>query len=353
MPDTSCSSPLCMPRESGKFIAERSTNVIIDENGIKKTASVLVEKVMNGKFSIGGWKKEKLHPSVTNEAAIDFIFVMDTLNFSFWPDGNDEKFTIMYEKVSYTGYWALVAALKRAQDEGFAITDAKFMSCVDQNTFSHIFRSSTESNIPLLRERVEALNDAGSVLLNNFNGTFLNCLKSCEKDAIALIRTIVSNFKSFRDESQYEGQKVSFYKRAQILVADIWDCFQGKGLGEFYNIDELTMFADYRVPQTLEYFGILCYTSELKKILRNQTVLESGSRYELEIRGCSIEAVERLKTELRRQILEVSNGEREKNTKQNTMVNSITVDFYLWDYAKSHRKQMAHLPFHKVRTIYY
>ena len=39
---------------------------------------------------------------------------------------------------------------------------------------------------------------------------------------------------------------VSFYKRAQILVADIWACFEGKDLGAFDDIDSITMFADYR-----------------------------------------------------------------------------------------------------------
>lgn len=40
--------------------------------------------------------------------------------------------------------------------------------------------------------------------------------------------------------------QVSFYKRAQILVADIWACFEGKSYGEFHDIDTITMFADYR-----------------------------------------------------------------------------------------------------------
>lgn len=36
-------------------------------------------------------------------------------------------------------------------------------------------------------------------------------------------------------------------KRAQILVADIWACFEGKGLGTFHDISTaITMFADYR-----------------------------------------------------------------------------------------------------------
>jgi hypothetical protein len=39
---------------------------------------------------------------------------------------------------------------------------------------------------------------------------------------------------------------VSLHKRAQILIGDIWACFQGEGLGAFDDIDTITMFADYR-----------------------------------------------------------------------------------------------------------
>ena len=39
---------------------------------------------------------------------------------------------------------------------------------------------------------------------------------------------------------------VSFLKRAQIFVADVWSRFGGTGYGEFNDIDTLTMFADYR-----------------------------------------------------------------------------------------------------------
>lgn len=38
---------------------------------------------------------------------------------------------------------------------------------------------------------------------------------------------------------------------------------QGKGLGEFHDIDQLTMFADYRVPAVLREFGVLQYSQKL------------------------------------------------------------------------------------------
>ena len=38
-----------------------------------------------------------------------------------------------------------------------------------------------------------------------------------------------------------------FYKRAQILVADLWACFEGTSHGQFDDIDTITMFAGKRV----------------------------------------------------------------------------------------------------------
>lgn len=95
---------------------------------------------------------------------------------------------------------------------------------------------------------------------------------------------------------------MKIYKRAQILAADIWACFEGKGYGEFNDISSVTMFADYRfvrklsdidrVPQGLVYMGVLKYSEDLMKVLEAGQIVESGDRLEVEIRGCSIWGVE-------------------------------------------------------------
>ena len=56
-------------------------------------------------------------------------------------------------------------------------------------------------------------------------------------------------------------------------MADLWTAFKGKDLGSFYDIDQLAMFPDYRVPQVLLHFGVLKYTDYLKELL------ESGKPY--------------------------------------------------------------------------
>lgn len=67
----------------------------------------------------------------------------------------------------------------------------------------------------------------------------------------------------------FKGKRVSFYKRAQILVADLWGIMEARGEGDIISIDWLTMFADYRVPQALVYFGALRYSDALMQALKN------------------------------------------------------------------------------------
>lgn len=74
---------------------------------------------------------------------------------------------------------------------------------------------------------------------------------------------MLENFPCFRDVADLEGRRVAFLKRVQILVADIWGCFAGTGVGAFSDIDQLTMFADYRVPQVLVALGVMQYSAPL------------------------------------------------------------------------------------------
>lgn len=76
---------------------------------------------------------------------------------------------------------------------------------------------------------------------------------------------VASTFSGFRDHAIYNGKQVFFYKRAQIFAGDIWGAFHGKGLGFFTDVDNLTMFADYRVPQILRHWNILKYSDSLSK----------------------------------------------------------------------------------------
>lgn len=71
----------------------------------------------------------------------------------------------------------------------------------------------------------------------------------------------------------YQGRKVAFYKRAQILVADTWSVLEGKGDGCFNDISRISVFADYRIPQVLVHLGAMRYSEELMNKLKKGIIL--------------------------------------------------------------------------------
>lgn len=225
-------------------------------------------KLKDDSLSLKNFSQVALHPKPDDKDAIDWMFLVDTLNFCFWqPPTSKEKWTVTYQGKAYTGYFALCAAVNRAIDEGYSITKAKYYSQITMKDLKHILRGDNSEQVPLIEERLQCLHEVGSCLLEKYGGTFEECLKEAEGSAKKLLSIITENFKCFQDEADYNGKRVCIYKRAQILIGDIWACFQGKDKGEFKDINEITMFADYRIPQVLVHFKVFQYSKELTEKL--------------------------------------------------------------------------------------
>ncbi|KAJ1965082.1 hypothetical protein GGI12_000998 [Dipsacomyces acuminosporus] len=351
--------------DSAQFISRNSRHVRVPEEGVKRAAEKIMKHMEKIGYSAAEWKKNTLTPSVANDAAIEWIFVVDALNFSFWSDksissNHARQYTVSLDGEQYTGYWTLCAAINRAMAEGVPITDARYYSRVEPDVLARILRTddpATQEPIPLFNERLHVLHEVGRVLVKKYDGKFANLLAACHGSAQQLVETVAREFPCFRDVHEFKLQPVYLYKRAQILVADIWACFEGKGKGSFHDIDAITMFADYRVPQALCYFGALEYSPQLleflsrseKAVVENTELrasasppkpglLPSGHRWEVEIRGNSIWAVEQIRQEI------LSRG---------VYVNAILLDFYIWDYAKDNAEAMRDIPIHLTRSVYY
>lgn len=334
------------PQESGKFITNVAKDVHIDHSGIKKVAQLIVDKVKTTDFDVKMWKEHPLNPQTSDKSAVDWVFLADTLNFSFWSENDSHRFMVRYGGDNHTGYWSLCAAINRALDEGVPITDPKYFACITREEFLRVFRSDSDHNIPMIDERVQVLHEAGDVLLKKYDGSFVNCITECGKKAQKLLQIVLREFPAYRDVVTYNEKKISFYKRVQILIADIWGACEGKGFGEFTDIDTISMFADYRIPQALVYFGAMKYSSELMDILQKGILMQTGDRMELEIRGVSIWVTELVRDEANKILSE----DAETRGKQ---VNAVLIDHYLWDYRRDHAEEMADIPYHKVRCIYY
>lgn len=160
---------------------------------------------------------------------------------------------------------------------------------------------------------------------------------------------------------------VYFLKRAQILVAETWAAFfpapstSNQILHPIFpggGIHQLTMFADYRVPQILHHLKILTYPPTLLTLLESGHYLEHGSKEEVSIRAASIFAVERVRDEilaLRQQdkgAAGAATGGGE--TGVDVPISSVLIDFYLWDTAKRIEEgEETVVPSHRTRSIWY
>ena len=174
--------------EGAQHVYNSSIDVAIDMRGAKAAASSIWKSMQEEKYGFSSWSEHELHPKEKNESTVNFIFLMDLLNFSFWSDEPDPEkaFAVEYRGRRWTGYWSLIAALQRAHEEGntpcitqpatritdlpmteISITNPEYyvdeIECPDE-VVQRVFRSATSEPIPLLEERISCMREAGRVL---------------------------------------------------------------------------------------------------------------------------------------------------------------------------------------------
>jgi hypothetical protein len=269
-----------------------------------------------------------------SEETVRWIFVLDILNHCFWPDVGSPVWTVSYRGESWSGYWGLAASLKKAMEGGYPITAPDYLETITAQDLRTIFAG--EGEIPLLAERLTNLREAGAVLRSRFDGDVIRLLDVARGSAIRAVRTVVTAFPSFRDEASYRGKKVYFWKRAQIFVADLYHAFAGKDWGAFKDVQRLTAFADYKLPQVLRRLGVISYHPDLAQRIDRRELLPAGSEEEVEIRATTIWAVEAL---------------RDAFQQAGISAVSMYVDQWLWRLGQL--EAFRDRPYHRCRTIFY
>lgn len=331
--------------KDAEYIYDHSIDVALDASNTIKAAEKIWQSMQEKQYSFKSWTAHELHPKAKDESTVDFIFTMDLLNFCFWVPGEDgEVFTVEYRDKKWTGYWALIACLQRALEEDIPITTPTFWAdkekCSDA-VLQNVFRSATSASIPLLDKRIAMMKHAGEILVEQYEGSFVTLVEDAKTSAARLVNFVVEDFPMFCDESKFDGKTVRLYKRAQILVADLWAAFEGQGYGQFDDIDSVTMFADYRIPQMLQRLGCLSYSPKLEHCIKTKQEIEHGHTWEVQIRGCTIWCVELIRREIQR---------KHKDAK----VNAILIDFLLYDTVKDQGDDAPGLlPHHRTRSIWY
>lgn len=202
--------------------------------------------------------------------------------------------------------------------------------------------------MPNLAERARKVRELGRVLKARWGGLAANMVAAARNNAPALVALVAAELPGFRDHAVYDGEQVWFYKRAQILTGDVWAAYgkrvpgtdggEGEG-GPWYalgDMDRLTMFADYRVPQVLRETGVLRYGDALAARVDERAELPAGGPEEVGIRAVTVVACEAL---------------RERLAARGVRVLSVEVDWLLWNWGEARRETLR--PHHRTRTVFY
>ncbi|KAI7835398.1 hypothetical protein COHA_010694 [Chlorella ohadii] len=320
-------NPCFAVRQSAEWVLSQTQLVSIDDGGIQQLAASLADAAPH--FSPASFDRT-LHfwDPAQPERVSQYLLVLDALNFCFWPQEGLE-------------YEHLAGGLRQAVQADPQALHAERLATVDGPGVRRLLRQ--ERPLPLEEERARLLREVGAALLDQYQGQAANLIQAAGQSAVRLVRLVTAVFRGFRDHCIYRGRQLFFYKRAQIFVGDVWGAFHGAGLGRFTDIDQLTMFADYRVPVVLRELGVLRYAPSLAAAVDAKQELAPGSQEEVEIRAATVVAVERLRGELQRRL--AAEG------RQAPHLCSVTLDWWLWE--EGERNIQRHRPHHRTLTIHY
>ncbi|CAD5218598.1 unnamed protein product [Bursaphelenchus okinawaensis] len=299
------------PREAGEFVAKHTKVIKLNEKKVDEVAEMVYEEIKAGAFEKGEFNEHELHPKFDDpERMARWVLFIDSVNYCFWHGYNKG---VEYNGKTYTGYYFGAACLKRALDDhGIDVTEPSYMIRMDTEKFEKLFRGKLPMGLSHLRAR--SIAEAGRVILEKYDGKVLNLLKAADNSAVKLVK-ILDN------------------PKASSLV-------------NFTDFGELTMFADYRVPQIMCHLGVLEYSKQFQDILKRFTPIRKGSRTEVAIRGMSIYACD----ELTKKVKQLE----EKLGKLHRPVTAADIDVFLWLKRREIPDQVEKTtPHHRVVTWFY
>jgi hypothetical protein len=307
-------------------VVNKSKEVKINQARIKEISKEWAESGLR----VPDWPKALNLETDDQKKMLDYLVILDSGNFCFWH--KKERWAIDYNGRKYQGSTAWGMALKKFFEDNPGKGNLNYFSKITFQDFKEMLQGG--KNLLLLRERWEIIKKVSSIILKKY-GSFENFLESTDCRISNLVPKIYKELPSFDDISLSGEKKIYFLKRAQILCSEIWGAFGGRGIGGFKDLNYLTCFADYRVPQVLNNFGIMEYSNKLDEKIKNRVLIPHNSRQELEIRSATIWATEYLRDAL----FEKWRG-----------LHSFQIDWILWNKSQEMKMEKT---YHLTKTIFY
>lgn len=307
------------------FVVKNAKDVKINASKIKDVVDILLNEGLNSSL----WDGDVYLQSENKREILDFLIILDSLNFCFW--SKKERWQIERNGKKYDGYYALFNALDKFFKENPDKTSLDYFSGISFREFKSILQGG--KNLLFLKKRWQLVVAVSKTIIKKYKNS-KNFVASADRKFSVLVKKIYK-LPGFNDIFSYNGKKIYLLKRAQILANDIWVAFKGKGLGYFKDVNYLTCFPDYKVPQILKHFGILEYSPKLDKKIRNKILIPMGSSQEVEIRSATVQAVEMLRVELLSRGIDAP---------------ALKIDWVLWKKSKADKISCN---YHLTKTIFY
>ncbi len=311
--------------DSTRPVVEQATHVSIDDDAIAQWAA----DVPRAALQPAGHELFASLPG-TREQIANLILLIDSLNFCFW---SSEPITISWRGKTYRRFEAMFVSLLLAAKLEPEWFNPEHWLEVSRDEIHQVL--SGHGRLLMMDEREDAIRQTARVLIDRFDGQFIHAIESVNRKAWPLAVLLMTNFDSFQDVATFNNLPVCFMKRAQICALDVSMAWQAQDLPPLDGLDELTAFADYRVPQALRHLGILQLAPELAEDIEAERVIEANAEQEVEIRAATIHAVDRMRVAV------------EKAGKK---APAWQIDWYLWLLARGDDITVNH---HRTRTISY
>jgi hypothetical protein len=313
-------------RSACAWVAEQAQLVRLDEARIAEyAASLPLERIAHPEHD------PRAHYLGHGDATVAFFLTLDAVNFG------SGYFPQLRKRPGMSGYFTVATALTEHFRANGPFT-AERLAGATAAECAAIFgqERAHQPAMELMELFAEAWRDLGQVLLERYDGRFVALVEAAGGSAEALVG-ILSQMPKFRDVAQYRGRRVPFFKRAQITAADLWTAFEGRGPGAFYDLEQLTIFADNLVPHVLRLDGVLRYDPGLATRIDAEELIAHGSPEEVELRACALHAVE---------LMAQSLGSAGRP------VWPMQLDYLLWNRGQEPAYKQAK-PRHRARSVFY
>ena len=297
---------------SFKYVVDNAEHVKINYDKIDK----MIDEIENSETKF--WLQSNPFGlfDMTYEDIINFLLINHTIGYCFW---GEPKWTIESESGPLDGSYAMMYVLvnRYKKNHDFNMTYEEFKEMLKGNV-----------EIPLLENRYSRLSMMNKILVGR---SFFDMVKNMASDS-ELLEFIVEKFPYFEDISEYKGEKVYFYKLAQLLTSDILHVMELKG-GKNVDYSHLVGCADYKIPQVMRCYGMLEFDHELEEKVDSKIEIPENSEEEIEIRASDLKVID--------YIYNKTNGKYSK----------MAINDFIWLLGQD--KSKINKPYHRTLTDHY